>query len=104
MKKILNRKIDNEGKELYFSFVVKALALPENPNNGANFEEMMRVGPILTKVKNALDEDELLIEESEHEVIAAAMKRLPFQNNSMVVLDMLNDIINAETVQVTEVE
>lgn len=98
MRKIVNKKVDNiEYMEIYRN----ALSTPES-GDGTDYEEMMRVLPILEKLNHVKVDEHVLLEEAEYKELSKRVKAMKFTMNDKALLALVEHVINAEEVPVTE--
>jgi hypothetical protein len=89
----------------YLSQMIAVLKAPENPQVGANYDEMCRVLPIIQKLE-ALPEGStsVLLEDAQHAEIVKRLKSIPFMANDVALFDMINCVSCAEVMPVEEVK
>jgi hypothetical protein len=74
----------------YKRTIIAFLTIPFDPQQGATFDEVMAVGPVLEKASSA--EGELELTEAEYEMIVARFRNGRYEQNSLDVYQMLKDI------------
>lgn len=95
--KTIAGETENEPTFAYREVIDQIVTTPENPKEGANIEEIIKS----IRVKDALREakEELVLEDADYEYLKRRVKnfRYPFSHRAIVELN--NDIMNAEDVK-----
>ena len=108
MKKVPLKTIeptdDNPMPLSYRAQILASLKAPENPQAGANYEEMERVVPTMRKIRELPeDADHVLLEDAPYNEVVKRITKLGFIHNDEMLYEMITDIKNAETVELEAV-
>lgn len=98
MKKIINKKI---GDDSCMATYRQALVTPEG-EGGASYDEMKRVMPIIEKIDDGMEMAYILLEDAEHAELVKRVKNLKFNFNDQALIDIIDNVIDAKDVDVTE--
>ena len=104
MKKIELLEIEDEkfGEFSYKKHILSMLESPKSKTGGTNYQEMVKIIPTIQKVNDA--DGFLLLEDAEWEDLKERAETFGFTINHPVIYDMVDAIVNAETVKIAEVK
>ncbi len=98
MKQILNVK--TESGELYSEVVASVIKSPADPEAGANFDEISKTVPVLTKLAGVEVGGNILLENSEHDLVVKRLKETKFAVINATLLTLISAFIDAEDYEV----
>lgn len=78
----------------YRDTIMGLLKTPNDPQQGATFEEMATAMPIWVKFRDAT-KNVVLLEDAEHKAVVDCLKNAKFIQRNMEIFNMINDIIEA---------
>lgn len=89
----------NESNESYADVLVGLLSIPKN-KEGADYEEMARVIPIIQYIHSVGKEGSLQLEEAQYKEVLERVERGPYRAITTQIYQMITDIKNAESVEI----
>lgn len=97
---------DGKGETPTFSYVSQLIEIVQSPipGQGLSMDQVLRAGPILAKLKQQQEVEarEVIFEDAEFDIIMERMKTFRFGIVHPVVVQFINNIIDAPTVEVGE--
>jgi hypothetical protein len=115
MKKVILKRIKLDDAPVgapkvldYQETILGLITTPKNPQAGASFEEMVEAIPLHAKVKAykmpEIGDGEILLEDADHKAIVDRLKGGKFMANSVEIYEMIQSVIDAETVEIEHQE
>jgi hypothetical protein len=98
MKKIVIREV--EGKPDLSTKTILTLVVSNSPNKAIDVNEMRKRVTILEALDQA-KEGGIYLEEADHKVLVEAITTFPWSQANKTLLTIIDDVINAETVNIS---
>lgn len=75
-----------------------------SPHKALSVIEMRKRVAILDALEESKDKDFLMLEEAEHQLLAEAMQSFPWSQANKALLNIIDDVLNAETVSISNLK